>query len=110
LIDQLWVCLLIAGLAIAAFHWLPWPWGELHRVLAYAVGTSVIWLGVFLYLGPSTLFWQLSQFPLVVGVTVLVLKFAGQVVRWAILHGWPWLSRQIVYWLTTRSGNGERRR
>ena len=104
MIDNLAVCLALSGLAIGWFHLIRWPWGELHRVLAYAVGTSVIWAGVFLYLGPSSLFWQLSQFPLVVGVTVLVLKFAGQAQRWAILTAWPWMRS----WLRRRLDDGTR--
>ncbi len=97
--------LVIAGLTIAVFHLFRWPWGELHRVVAYAVGTSVIWGGVYLYLGPSPLFWQLSLFPVVVGSTTLVLKFTGQAQRWAILTGLPWLKSRLLDWL---KGDDER--
>ena len=98
--------LAIAGLTIAVFHLLQWPWGELHRVVAYCLGTAVIWLGVFLYLGPSELFWQLARFPLVVGVTVLVLKATGQLQRWVILVGLPWLKTKLLDWLKANGTRG----
>ena len=77
------VCLVIAGLAISVIHLFRWP-REMHRVLAYCVGTATIWLGVFLYLGPSPLFWELAWFPAVVGVVVLALKGWGQAQTWVM--------------------------
>jgi len=92
---HLGACLVAVGLGIGIFHLYPWP-KQLHRVLAYAIGTGTIWAGVYLYLGPSPLFWQLALFPLVVGGVTLVFKFAGVAQRWIILTAWPWARRQLI--------------
>ena len=98
LTGNLWECLTISGLLIAVLHWFPWL-RKLKRTYAYGIGTGVIWLGVFLYLGPSALFWKLALFPAIVGGVVIATKRLDH-----------WLKRFASLYLNSRPDNGTRRK
>ena len=75
--------LITTALLLLFGHYFAWP-KRLHQLWAYVYGVAAIYIGIYIYLGPSTTFWSLCLFPIVGGAAT------------GLSYGYDWLRNLIV--------------